>query len=302
MPDIAVRSWSDMWAGRWTVVLPAVQRGPAIVSALPCRHPGCPQRRTPRPLSTADTAAAGGVRLAAELDTRGSVRCPPLLPEPRPVSGRPVSTASTADSRAAGCGRRPTAAGGCRHRRKARASWRPSRSPAGRARRSSPAAPRPGPPRWSARPAAGPAGRRVASRPPPRGRPPGVDPDLGPGVSGPGAQLHGQVGEEHQLPGAPSQGARSPARTAASRLAVERKGAAARPGRPTSTLPAGRRIGPGAAEVAVRHPARLQDLAVGVAAEPCHRPSPAGGWWAPGYPARRRRLTVRTCSCHVASS
>jgi hypothetical protein len=33
---------------------------------------------------------------------------------------------------------------------------------------------------------------------------------------------------------------------------------------------------------------------VGVAAKPCHRPSPAGGWWAPGYPARRRRLTVRT--------
>jgi hypothetical protein len=37
----------------------------------------------------------------------GSVRCQPLLPEPRPVSGRPVSTADTADSRATGSGRTP---------------------------------------------------------------------------------------------------------------------------------------------------------------------------------------------------
>jgi hypothetical protein len=37
----------------------------------------------------------------------GSVRCQPLLPEPRPVSGRPVSTADTADSRATGSGRPP---------------------------------------------------------------------------------------------------------------------------------------------------------------------------------------------------
>jgi hypothetical protein len=30
-----------------------------------------------------------------------------------------------------------------------------------------------------------------------------VDPDLGPGVGRPGAQLHGEVGEEHQLAGYP---------------------------------------------------------------------------------------------------
>jgi hypothetical protein len=41
------------------------------------------------------------------------------------------------------------------------------------------------------------------------------------------------------------------------------------------------------AEVAVRHPAGLQNLAVGVGAELCHWPAPAAGWvGAPGYPGQ----------------
>jgi hypothetical protein len=129
MPDIAVRSWSDMWAGRWTVVLPAVQRGPAIVSALPCRHPGCPQRRTPRPLSTADTAAAGGVRLAAELDTaavsavrrcfRNRGRCPDgqCPPQALRTAGLQDAVAGRRPLEGAATAGRPGRAGGRADRR-----------------------------------------------------------------------------------------------------------------------------------------------------------------------------------------
>jgi hypothetical protein len=112
-----------------------------------------------RPLATAGTAARGcGCPVGCRTGRCGGVRCPLLLPEPQPgvrtvgvcgyrkwSPGRVCwSGAATAD--------RPGPPGAAVGRR------------AGRARRSWPAAPAPGPPRRSARQAGGPAGRRAPSR------------------------------------------------------------------------------------------------------------------------------------------
>jgi hypothetical protein len=68
-----------------------------------------------------------------------------------------------------------------------------------------------------------------------------VDADLGPGVGGPGAQLHRQVGHEHQLVGGPVRGGRSAAHTAACRPAAPQPDAAAPRGRPPARPPPRRR-------------------------------------------------------------
>jgi hypothetical protein len=125
---------------------PSVSAGRADLARNPSR---CPRNRTPRqcplcvwecgqvlagrPLSTADTAAAGGVRLAAELDTAAvsDVRC--CFRNRGRVSGRLVSAADTSAACGVRCYRKrssgPRLLDGCRHCRYAWASWRPSRSP-----------------------------------------------------------------------------------------------------------------------------------------------------------------------------
>jgi hypothetical protein len=121
---------------------------------------GCPPHGVlPQP---ADTAAASAVlRNCGRWRCRPDGRCPPRTPQ-QPAGVRRYRNRSS--------GRRPL--DGCRHCRYAWVSWRCSRSRAGRAHRSWPAAPAPAPPGRSARPAAGPAGRRAASGPPPQRRPP----------------------------------------------------------------------------------------------------------------------------------
>jgi hypothetical protein len=78
-----------------------------------------------------------------------------------------VATATGSGRRPGGRWRRAATAG-----RHGRADGRAGRQ-AGRGPGSWPVAPAPGRPRWSARPTAGPAGRRAASRRPPPRRPPG---------------------------------------------------------------------------------------------------------------------------------
>jgi hypothetical protein len=112
-------------------------------------------------------------------------------------------------------------------------------------------------------------------------------------VSAGQAQLHGEVGHKHQLAGRPVGVAghqliqQRPVRLRDPRM--QQRGR--RDHQHTGRL--GVVVGwvQAQAEVAVRHPAGHQDLAVGVGAELCHWPCPCC-WWmggAPGYPARRGR-------------
>jgi hypothetical protein len=106
----------------------------------------------------------------------------------------------------------------------------------------------------------------------------GVDADLRPGVGGPGAQLTGQVGHKHQLPGFPFG-------VAGEQLVDQAPG---RPGNPRMQQPgrgddqdgAGLGFAGGSwrqqqAEVTVGHPARLQGLAERIGAELVHCPPAA---------------------------
>jgi hypothetical protein len=118
MPHIPVPFLVGHWMWRWTVVLPAVQRDVAVMSARPCRRRGCPQHRAPAgcrcpPAASAVHASgpsmsAGGADLArnpgvsAEPDTAAVSTMRPGL---RPGAGR------TADIRR-GHGRRPPEQGG----------------------------------------------------------------------------------------------------------------------------------------------------------------------------------------------
>ncbi len=96
---------------RWTVVLPAVQRGVAVVSARPCRRHGCPQRRAPAgcqcpPAASAvhtsgPSMSAGGADLARNPSrcprNRTPRQCPRCVWEcGRVLAGRPLATADTA--------------------------------------------------------------------------------------------------------------------------------------------------------------------------------------------------------------
>jgi hypothetical protein len=118
-----------------------------------CGHLATPSGRL-------DGGRGAGVRSAAELDAV-SVRCPPLRPEtaawvrtaavrPGPCRSLPVSAATGTGRLAGGCWRGAATAG-----RRGRAGGRAGRR-AGRAHTSWPGAPTPGPPRRSARRAAGP--------------------------------------------------------------------------------------------------------------------------------------------------
>jgi hypothetical protein len=235
---------------------------------------------------------AAGVRPAAELDAVAmtAVRCyfrsRGRCPDGWPVSGRLVSAADTAAAcgvrryRNRSPGRRPLdgcASAGTRGRPGAGAGRR-----AGRAPRPSPAAPRPAPPRRSARQAADPAGRRAAIRPPPRGQPPAGRPR--PCSKCRPARHATPTSGRRETPArrAPGRGGQSPAHTARCRPAAGQPGAAAQPAPPPVLRGSRPRADPGEAEVAVRHPTRLQDLAVGVAAELPHGRSLG---WRLGAPA-----------------
>jgi hypothetical protein len=105
-----------------------------------------------------------------------------------------------------------------------------------------------------------------------------VDPDLGPGVGEPAAQLHGEVGKEHQLAGCPVGVAgdqliqHRPVRLRDA--GVQQRGWLHH--QHTGRLVVAEWV-QAQAEVAVRHPAGLRDLAVGVGAELRHWPAPATG-------------------------
>jgi hypothetical protein len=121
----------------------------------------------------------------------------------------------------------------------------------------------------------------------------GVDADLRPGVGGPGAQLTGQVGHKHQLPGFPFG-------VAGEQLVDQAPG---RPGNPRMQQPgrgddqdgAGLGFAGGSwrqqqAEVTVADPAGLQSLAERVGAELVHSRLPPSSRWTlagTGYPGRR---------------
>jgi hypothetical protein len=107
----------------------------------------------------------------------------------------------------------------------------------------------------------------------------GLIPTLAQVSVGQGAQFHGQVGHEHQLLWLPlgvaghqfvQQGA-----VWLGDAGVQQRGRGHHQ-HPADVLVAG--WVQHQAEVAVRHPAELQDLAVGVDAELCHWPAPAAGW------------------------
>jgi hypothetical protein len=157
-----------------------------------------------------------------------------------------------------------------------------------RAPRSSPAAPTPRPPRRSAHQTAGPG---VAVLPAADDRAGGrlrVDPDLGPGVKGPGTQLHGEVGQEHQIVGRPVGMAGHQLVQPRCRPAGERRGAAARPAPPLARRPArSGRARPGADPGSSPAPGRVPGSRRGR----WRRAAPLAlrCWWmagAPGYPAR----------------
>jgi hypothetical protein len=109
-----------------------------------------------------------------------------------------------------------------------------------------------------------------------------VDTDLGPGVMGPGAQLTGEVGHKHQLPGlAFGMAGEQLIDQAASRLGNSR---VQQRGRGDDQNGAGLELASGSwrqqqAEVAVGDPARLQDFPECVPAELVHCRTPAFLTW-----------------------
>src|SRR5829696_4801905 len=130
---------------------------------------------------------------------------------------------------------------------------------AGRARRSWPVAPGPGPPERSAQPAAGPAGRRAASLRPPRGRPPADPPRPCSRCRWARrvAPSSGRRGRPARRP--PGRDDRSPAHTARCRPAAAPRDVAARRGRPPAhrtprRLQPGRGAGRGGSRAPGRDP------------------------------------------------
>jgi len=112
-------------------------------------------------------------------------------------------------------------------------------------------------------------------------------------TGGPGAQLHGEVRNEHQL-------VRCPVGVAGHQLIQQRAvrlrhgGMQQRGGGDHQYTEALDVVSKEQAEVAVRHPARLQDLAEGVGAELRHWPR-SRCWWmggAAGYPAAHREIEL----------
>src|SRR6266567_4970358 len=140
----------------------------------------------------------------------------------------------------------------------------------------------------------------------------GADPDRGPGLLGPGAQLDGEVGQKHQVPRCPVGMA---GHKLVQHLAVRLANLLVQQGRGGDHQHAaglggdlGERLIEQDAEVAVGDPAGLELLAVGVGAKPPHLHRSSGSTFrAPGYPAAAavprlpRRGTSRTPTAAATS-